>query len=188
MRRKLCISNGARREDSFFLAATTLHVLHLTLTWWKKAVHVFFFLASIFIFPSLFLPYFFLFFSLKKKKKLSLMYLPLCPRSILLIVVTSHSIPLRSSLYLFVPFPFSLFRLIYVLQSNCFRVTLSLPQFLSFYPILPSLHSELSGGCIIDRHLYLWHLLLLTPPSLPLSLPLSPSLSVCLAWCSLAGT
>ena len=121
-------------------------------------------------------------FSLSKKTpKLSLTYLPLCPRSILLIVVTSHSIPLRSSLYLFVPFPFSLFRLIYVLQSNCFRVTLSLPQFLSFYPILPSLHSELSGGCIIDRHLYLWHLLLLIPPSLPLSLPLSPSLSVCLA-------
>lgn len=131
-------------------------------------------------------------FSLKLFKKLSLAYLDLCPRSILLVVVASHSIPPRNSICLFVPFPFPLFRLlwthIYVLESNCFRVSLSPPQFLSFFPILPSLHSELSGGCIIDRHLYLWHLLLLTPPSLPLSLPLSPSLSVCLAWCSLAGT
>lgn len=51
------------------------------------------------------------------------------------------------------------------------------------FPSPPSLTTELSGGCIIDRRLYLWHLLLRSVP-LPLSFSLSPpSLprSVC-AW------
>lgn len=47
-----------------------------------------------------------------------------------------------------------------------------------FVPILPSLHSELSGGCIIDKHLYLWHLLRLSFPLTPSFSP-PPSLARC---------
>lgn len=45
-------------------------------------------------------------------------------------------------------------------------------QFQSFFPIFTSLKAELCGSCIIDRHLHLWHLLLLS------SSPFSPPLSI----------
>lgn len=109
------------------------------------------------------------------------LYLCRCSSFLFFIALTIYSFAQLTLYFISVSTsPSSFLSLLNPRYPLCFPPSLSPSvSFVLFF--LPSLNSELCRGCIIDRHLYLWHLLLLSL-LLP-SLVLSPSFprAVC-AW------